>query len=147
MKQRSHKWIALLILLLVAATAFVFALEPGTAEDPLVTKSYVDAKIAALQNSGGTAEPAAGAVFTPVSVAAGKSLIGAGGTELILRSGKATAIDNGKDGVSDLTAGVDLRSGKAIGANHLLLVPRADGRGLRAGTDLWVMVKGPYTIQ
>jgi hypothetical protein len=66
---------------------------------------------------------------------------------LILRSGDAYAIDNGVDGLSDVTSAKDLKGGVTITANHLLLVPRADGRGIRAGSDLWVMVKGSYTIQ
>lgn len=113
----------------------------GTAGDPVVTKSYVDALFASV--SQGTEA----AVFEVVEVDAGASLIGGAGTELILRGGKATAIDNGADGVSDLTAGKDLRSGTAVALNHLLLVPRADGRGLRCESKSWVMVKGAYTIQ
>lgn len=133
-----------MILVLVVATAAVFAetYDPGSAEDPVVTKSYVDAQIAALKSSGGTAT-----VFEPINVKAGQKLIGGAGTELILRSGDAYAIDNGVDGLSDVTSAKDLKGGVTITANHLLLVPRADGRGIRAGSDLWVMVKGSYTIQ
>ena len=38
-------------------------------------------------------------------------------------------------------------SGQTVGANHLILVPREDGRGIYAITDITVMVKGIYTIQ
>jgi hypothetical protein len=136
--------VLIMILVLVVATAAVFAetYDPGSAEDPVVTKSYVDAQIAALKSSGGTAT-----VFEPINVKAGQKLIGGAGTELILRSGDAYAIDNGVDGLSDVTSAKDLKGGVTITANHLLLVPRADGRGIRAGSDLWVMVKGSYTIQ
>ncbi len=120
----------------------------GTAADPVVTKSYVDAQIAeAVETLRAEAEESGPEVFTAVLIEAGKSLIGDAGTELVLRSGQASAIDNGADGVSDLTAGADLKGGTAIVRNHYLLVPRADGRGIRCTTDCWVMVKGGYTVQ
>ncbi len=104
--------------------------EPGTESDPLVSKSYVDAKT----------------MYTPIQLTAGQRLVGSEGTEIILRSGIATAIDNGANGVSDITAGADLMTGTQVGLNHLLLVPRDDGRGITAVTDIWVMIRGDYTI-
>lgn len=117
--------------------------EPGSPEDPVVTKSYVDAQIAALQSGG----EVSAAVFEPVFVETGKSLMGGAGTELILRSGGALAIAKGQDGLSDVTEGKDLPGTLAVTRNHLLLVPRDDGRGIYAATDIWVMVKGTYTIE
>ncbi|PKM85074.1 MAG: hypothetical protein CVU86_04250 [Firmicutes bacterium HGW-Firmicutes-11] len=140
-KNRISVLITILVLVLATAAVFAETYDPGSAEDPVVTKSYVDAQIAALK-TGGTAS-----VFEPINVKAGQKLIGGAGTELILRSGDAYAIDNGVDGLSDVTSAKDLKGGVTITANHLLLVPRADGRGLEAGSDLWVMVKGSYTIQ
>ncbi|NLT47887.1 MAG: hypothetical protein GXX92_05675 [Clostridiales bacterium] len=117
--------------------------EPGSPEDPVVTKSYVDAQIAALKGGG----QASASVFQPVFVEKGKNLIGGEGTELILRSGGALAIAKGQDGLSDVTEGKDLAGTLAVTRNHLLLIPRADGRGIYAATDIWVMVKGTYTIE
>ncbi len=74
-------------------------------------------------------------------------MLGKSGTEIILRSGEATAIDNGANGVSDITEGKDLMTGHSIGQNHLLLIPKDDGRGLQAITDLFVMIRGPYSVQ
>lgn len=139
-----------LALLIVAATmlggAGIFGAESGagTAADPVVTKSYVDAKIAEIQSSSGSGESV---TFDPVFVGAGKKVLGGGGSELILRSGSATAVDNGVNGVSDLTDGKDLKGGSTVQKNHLLLVPRDDGRGILALTDTWVMIKGPYVIK
>lgn len=126
--------------LTVAAAAAVA--DPGSESDPVVTKSYVDSQIAQVKGSG-----TASGAYTVVEVKAGQRLLGQGGTEIILRSGEATAIDNGANGVSDMTDGKDLMTGQGIGLNHLLLVPRDDGRGLQALTDLFVMVRGPYTLQ
>lgn len=144
-----RKWISVIVcaVMIVSLTAAVYAAGAvGSEDDPVVTKSYVDAKIAELQNgsqgSGGETD-----VFHAVNIPAGKKLIGGEGTELILRSGSATALDNGADGVSDLTGGTDLRTGTAVAKNHLLLVPRADGRGIYAATEIWVMIKGAYTLE
>ncbi len=143
---------AVILAMSVIGVAFAASSGAGSSEDPLVTKSYVDglykeleAKIASSSAIGGA--PAAGSSFVVVEVPAGKSVIGEGGTELVLRSGQATAIDNGVDGVSDLTAAKDLKGGTQISANHLLLVPRSDGRGIKCGTLCYVMVKGAYTLE
>ena len=137
--------VLIVALALIVTTVAVGAAgyEPGSPEDPVVTKSYVDAQIAAVKDgAGGSA-----AVFEPVFVEAGKNLIGGAGTELILRSGGALAIAKGQDGLSDVTQGKDLSGGFAVTRNHLLLIPRADGRGINAATDIWVMVKGTYSIE
>lgn len=123
------------IFILVLVTGIGYALAgtdspAGSQGDPVVTKSYVDSKSA----------------FSPISLTAGQKLIGGEGCEIILRSGEATAIDNGANGISDLTDGKDLITGNWVFLNHLLLVPRSDGRGIKATTDIWVMVKGEYSI-
>ena len=104
---------------------------PGSETDPVVTKSYVDSKVS----------------YLPVKLEAGQTLIGDEGTEIILRSGEATAIDNGANGVSDISAGKDLMTGNVVVANHLLLIPRKDGRGIVVTTEAWVIIRGNYTIQ
>jgi len=168
-------------LLIAAALLFAFCsfaaaygedYEPGTAGDPIVTKSYVDKvvdgvelMIADLQSSISGLDRRVTALETaaesdpetPVQAAAGwevillqkgKSLLGKTGTEIVLRSGTATALDNGKNGVSDLTGGKDLRSGTSVAQNHLLLVPGDDGRGIKSTSDgCYVMVYGDYTIK
>ena len=122
---------ALCALIIISAAVWAANDAPGSPEDPVVSKSYVDSKTA----------------FSPVQLAAGQKLIGAEGTEIVLRSGEAVAIDNGENGVSDLTSGADLMAGDQAGQNHLLLVPRNDGRGIAAVTDIWVLIRGDYTIQ
>jgi len=83
--------------------------------------------------------------FEAIYVPAGRSLIADAGVEFILRSGNATAL-SGPDGMVDATGGRDIVNGQAIPANHLLLVPRTDGRGFRANSGVWVMIKGSYVI-
>lgn len=128
---------------------------PGSDQDPLVTKSYVDQAInnlAALIDNifpgePGTPPPTTATSLRVVQVAAGERLIASEGSEFILRSGNATAIGGTGGGIPDLTAGKDLPNNTAIPANHLLLFPRSDQRGIRATTNIIVMVRGEYTIE
>ena len=140
--------VLVLALVLVVSTAVVVGsgYEPGSSEDPIVSKSYVDSKIAeALAGLDGGG--AGGGTFTPINIGPGKKMIGGEGTELILRSGRAKAVATGSDGLSDVTVASDVKAGNNIVQNHLLLIPRDDGRGIEAITDIWVMVKGPYTVK
>ncbi len=106
-------------------------IDPGTAEDPLVAKSYLD-QLVRLQ---------------VLELEAGAVLRGEAGTEMVLRAGRAAAITTPQGGISDLTAGRDIQAGEAIPANHLLLIPRSDGRGLKALTDIVVLVRGGMTLE
>lgn len=119
------------VLVFTAAFAVFGDTNAGSAENPLVTKDYVDTRL----------------TYQTVHVLAGQRIIGGAGAEIILRSGEATAIDNGANGVSDITSGTDLMSGMQVGLNHLLLIPRDDGRGIAASTEGWIMVRGDFTIE
>lgn len=163
MKNRKTAATLILIALLIAANCltFVFADNvPGSSADPVVTKSYVDSMFNSLKaqiESGDVSAPAgssetsaavpAESSFIVVQLAAGESLIGEGGTEIILRSGAATAIGANGVGVSDVTVGKDLTDGVKIEKNHLLIVPRSDGRGIKCSTSAYIMVKGAYSVQ
>lgn len=148
LKKQGMVLLTVLAICLTATVAIAVAAsaQAGSSDDPLVTKSYVDGKIAEVkQNSGGSSGSAA--TYKAISLEEGQKLIGKDGTEIILRSGEATAIDNGSNGISDLTAGKDLWTGDTVNSNHQLLVPRADGRGIKAKTIIWVMVRGDYAIE
>lgn len=114
-----------------AATTTQSPPEPGSHLDPLITKSYFDQWV----------------TLQVVTVPAGKTLIGQAGAEFILRGGRATAIASANGGLSDVTDARDIRQGENVIANHLLVIPRTDGRGLKALTDLFVMVRGAYEIK
>ncbi|MCL2462149.1 MAG: hypothetical protein FWF44_05735 [Defluviitaleaceae bacterium] len=129
----------------------------GSAADPVVTQSYVDQKynqlLTMIQNMAqgqtapsGSPDNAAASSYTPVSASAGQTIICGEGTEIILRSGAAVAYCQGENGLSDVTQAVDLTNGMKLTANHLLIVPRADGRGVSVTADAWFLIKGDYTI-
>ncbi|HEU4964929.1 MAG TPA: hypothetical protein VFV52_13875 [Bacilli bacterium] len=141
---------------------------PGSADDPIVTKSYVDQKIAELNkttsstNGGtttgttgntGTTTPTGTSVagidtFKPIKLTAGQTLLGGEGTEIIVRGpGEVLAVAPGADGLSDITGALDIPNGQALAKNHMLLIPRKDGRGIKATAETYIMVRGTYTLQ
>jgi outer membrane murein-binding lipoprotein Lpp len=176
MKNRKT-WLALAaaaLLLIGGCFGAIFADDavPGSAADPVVSKSYMDAQVEILSTqisdmqaqidklqaavSEGSGTPSTPETpqttvdapkFEVVKVDAGKSIIGGASTEIVLRSGTATAIAGASGGVSDLTEGVDLATGTAVSKNHLLVIPVDDGRGIQCTSLCYVMVKGDYTMK
>jgi len=144
--------------------------QPGDAGDPLVTRRYVDERIARLEAEidslrgqmglapvpavdipsqpmiqWGDAAAAGVVPFEAVFVPAGYALTAEAGVEFILRSGHAIAV-SGADGMVNVTAGRDVVNGEEVPHNNLILVPRSDGRGLSVITDSWIMIKGLYDV-
>lgn len=138
--------------------------QPGTADDPVVTKSYVDQAIqqalkggvtttkpsAPSTSSGGSKGGGSTDVVEVVTVEPGQTLIAGAGAEFVVRAGKAVIYSSDADGVTDLTDGVDIKNGGAVTNNHLLSFPR-DGRGVQvqAGNkySLTVLVRGGYSLK
>jgi hypothetical protein len=157
------KYVAVLVIVAVAATFFVTdslqagtvadTTQPGSVQDPLVTKGYVDEKVAALVKTEvakitgtGTTTPAI-APLKVVQVKAGETLLVGAGGEMIVRNGKVTAVSATVNGIPDVTAGKDIAPGAVVGLNHLLIFP-VDGRGIKfadvASVVVNTMVRGPY---
>ena len=136
---------------------------PGSADDPVVTKSYVDQEIAALggtapapttppPTTGGSTTPVLGVdTFKVVELSEGQVINGGEGTEFIVRAGSAEAVigANAKGGLTDITGAANLAHGDEAEQNHMILVPRNDGRGLKETSDgtTFIMVRGNYSIQ
>lgn len=163
----------ILSILVVGTSVYAAKGEPGSSNDPLVTKSYVDSKIAELANGGSSAsmdkleskieaqaqiievltqemnglKQQKNSSYEVVSVPAGKSITGAQGTEIIVRSGSGQVLASAGGGLQDMTEGTDLLAGSDVPRYHLVIVPREDGRGIYAAKDLIVMVRGGYNIQ
>ncbi|CAH2214994.1 hypothetical protein [Tepidibacter aestuarii] len=138
--------------------------EPGSSGDPVVTKSYVDMKIDELAKNVTEVienintnkqkpdtevkpEDKSSNELEIVQIEAGQSIILESGSEIILRGGEGSIIDSELGGIADLTQGIDLRGGYDVPANHLLMVPRSDGRGIVAKTNCIFMVKGGYEVK
>jgi hypothetical protein len=143
------------VVLLCAVTGTVaYSSGVGTGSDPLVTKSYVDAQIEKIKTSQNTStstttqsSQSTETGYQTVSVPVGKKILGGDGTEIILRAGKGFVYITGKDGIADITTGQNLTAGVSVTQNHLLVVPRGDGRGIMVSEAAWFLVKGDYTIQ
>jgi len=146
---------------------------PGSVDDPVVTKSYVDQKIAAITgtnpgsgtNTGNGTNTGSGGTKTEdkpadqvddnnainiVTVPVGKTIIAKDGAQMVVRAGKAVAYSPDSNGIADVTDGTDIKSGSRVLNNHLILFPRG-GRGIlpEAGQkySLTVMVMGGYEIK
>jgi len=166
---RSKKWLASLAGAFVAGVVCVFAVystvtadsakTPGSADDPVVTKSYVDAKVAALVKAELDKLAASGAIggsggdqaaaLEVVKIPVGQTMMVKAGGEVVVRTGTAVAVSSDANGLSDVTAGADIAPGKPVAANHLILFPR-DGRGIThapdSKTDMIVLVRGGYEL-
>lgn len=142
--------------------------QPGTADDPVVTKSYVDQQIQQALKGGSSNSSSQGSTDSSssaqagntaasssdevkiVEVKPGQKLIAAAGAEFVVRAGKAVIYSEDPNGVADLTDGKDITNGGIVTNNHLLSFPRA-GRGIQHQEGqthpLTVMVRGGYSIQ
>ncbi len=118
---------------------FASSREPGTPEDPLVTRSYVDAQLKQYADRY--------LQWKVVELSPGQQLIGAAGAELIVRTGQAAAVDPVGNGIPDVTAGTNIAPGRNVPLNHHLIIPRTDGRGISAGTKSVVMYRGEVTVR
>ena len=108
---------------------------PGDSSDPIITLSYVEDVVKKELS------------FQVVNMKNGDVLIGEAGTEIILRMGTAEVIATQKGGLADLTSGTDLANGTNMPANHHLVIPVDDGRGIKAKDKVIVMVKGDFELK
>jgi hypothetical protein len=122
--------------------------EPGSEDDPLVTKSYVDKVVSELKSYLDKSSSVGQSIgsFEVVYLERGDRLIAGKGTEIILRSGIATVVDSENGGIADVTDGKDLKRTERAPQNHLLIVPRDDGRGLIAETNVVLTVRGSFKV-
>ncbi len=151
------KYKSLIVVLIFAIALVVVFAAPGSAEDPLVSVSYVEDKLDALKTEiiglleqpDDQPETSDGAVFEALSFANGSQIVFGASTEFIVRRGTATLIDPDANNLPDLTSGVDIVAGEEIPLNHHMLCPRRDGRGLTVADDsaeFWIMIKGDYIV-
>ncbi|HPJ22913.1 MAG TPA: hypothetical protein PLP30_10900 [Clostridia bacterium] len=89
-----------------------------------------------------------GTSYQVVKVDPGIRILASDTGEVILRSGTARVIGNEYgEGVSDLTSGTELKPGASVPKDHLILIPRGDGRGIITDTVCYIIYKGLYYLQ
>lgn len=169
MKTKMKVICALLCMTLVIGVAYATA---GSAEDPLVTLSYLNNIFAPqvtgeMENmvaeksteletrfnealaevpTGGTGGEAA-SVFSVVTLNKGQVLVGEIGCEVMLRVGTAECVSSGSTGLIDVTDGSVLGDGKELVKNHLYMVTIST-RSVKATADtVKVLVRGPYAVE
>ncbi|MCL2610108.1 MAG: hypothetical protein FWE02_00350 [Defluviitaleaceae bacterium] len=171
---KNLKKILISSLAILAATT-VYASTPGTQQDPLVSRSYLEQRLNQLTGTELSDEVLENIIetvianvmfqlqntpsvtqnplttealqFGPVFLEAGTVLIGDTGTELIIRGGVVQAYVYGADGIVNLTRGTEHFADDLLAHNELLLIPRRDARGIRVLSDSWVMIRGGYSIR
>ena len=139
-----------------------------SANDPLITLSYVEQmlkpqlkeqiknevveeiKKEGIPSSSSSSSGSVAATYEVISVSQGQQILAEGNDlscEIILRSGSASAVAPGGQGLSDLTAGNEISDGASLGRNHYIVIPRGDGRGVVVTTDIaYFMIRGEYRI-
>lgn len=150
---------AIIIFVLIAVVSMVYAStnDLGSKDDPIVTLSYLELKISQLKDyidkkifspgDSQSADSVDNLTYEVVELKKGQYLVAGAGTEVILRAGEATAIISPLGGLSDVTGAKDIQQDEKIPTDHLLIIPRDDGRGLRALSDSFLLVRGKYTIK
>ena len=104
----------------------------------LVTDEDFVERVAQAGGGTGTAQ----AEWQTVTLSAGKTLKLDAGTQVIVRTGSASAAGTG---LTDVTAGSRLTAGDTAVASHLFMATQ-DGAGLKAGASARVLVSGGYTV-
>ena len=156
---KKNRWFLRLLVLLALSGALnvtiTAAAEAGSADDPLVTLSYlnetfmdtimdrVDEKIA--QRDGQTGGAAASS-FSVVTLTSGQTLVGDIGCEVMLRVGSAVCVSFSAPGLIDETAASTLNNGGGLVQNHLYMMT-IENRGVKAtAATTKLLVRGSYTI-
>ena len=144
-----------------------YAAGAGSANDPLVTLSYlnntfsqkvqtmvndtVDARKAemeqALAKVLGQGGNGSGNVFTMVTLSKVQTLVGDVGCEVMLRIGTAVCGTSDSVGLIDTTSGSNLGSGGALAANHLYMVTISTRSVTATSNTVKVLARGPYTVR
>ncbi|MBQ4528343.1 MAG: hypothetical protein II998_09750 [Clostridia bacterium] len=154
--------VALLCVLIMCIPAS--SADPGSVDDPLITKSYVDGillpQIKSYVDSQISSIPAApgdnevvqipvasgSTVYNIVNVSKDQTVIGGKSCQMIMRMGSGVIVATSKGGVCDVTLGADLPNGTSAPSNHLLIIPVDDGRGIKMLSDGILMISGSYSV-
>jgi len=105
---------------------FLLAQDPGTAADPLVTKSYLDQFFR----------------FRPLVLAAKGNLHLPQGSLIVLRAGRLKIRSSEGKSLLDLTEGKEIPPDSFIPASHLIMAPDSGDVSLEAQTPSQILAMG-----
>ena len=149
---------AILILCALFVPAVVGAAEYLSENDPIVTLSYLkdifapklkeEIKVEISEAQAPAENVNTG--YVVLELLQGQKLTSLEGTvELIVRPGSSAQVisENADNGLSDISEMKEVLNGQEVGINHLLIIPRNDGRGIVVTSEkAYVLVRGAYTI-
>ena len=162
MKRKVKLLAAVLCAVLLMGAAYAATTGGGSAQDPLVTLSYLDGVFAPqmerrldamvaqavngleLPRQEEQGQPAS--LFHVVTLTRGQQLVGDVGCEVMLRVGSAICVTDEATGLIDTTDGSVLQNGGELAQNHLYMVT-ISVRTVEAAADTTkLLVRGPYLI-
>lgn len=168
-KTRSKKLFAFLAAAVVALGVLcpmaIYALEYLPDNDPIITLSYLkdillpqtkeelkaelkDELLGELRTEFSEQLPQTYVGYTVLELARDTKLTSQEGTvELIVRPGSSAVVvsDIPENGLSDISEMKEVLAGDEVGINHLLIIPRNDGRGIVITSETaYVLVRGNY---
>ena len=161
---KKNRWLrrgAALLLIAVVLAATISATAIGTAEDPLVSLSYLQKTFLGQVMADVTAvldqrdaeltadldEKIAAAAANQVTMSKGQQLIGDIGCEVMLRVGTAVCVSASKTGLIDQSDAIVLEDGDELVKNHLYMMT-IEERGVKATANtVKVLVRGTYTLK
>ena len=135
---KKDRWLLRAVVLLALSAGLMttasLAAEAGSAQDPLVTLSYLnDTFVSQIMQRG------------DLKIAE-RTLTGDIGCEVMLRVGSAVCVAPSDPGLIDETSGSALANGGSLVQNHLYMMT-IEGRGVRASAGtVKVMARGSYTV-
>ncbi len=112
--------------------------------DAIVNDAFI-ASVADKVASKVSSQNTGSATFSIVKLTSGQTLTAKVGCEVLLRIGTATCVSSGNPGLIDMSTGGELAGGGSLVKNHLYLCT-IDGRGVKATSNVTVLVRGPYSI-
>lgn len=143
-----------IVLLLSCLSVVAIAANYDPATDPIITLSYIEKKLIPdimkqVDNKINELKASVGGTYIVIELKKGETLLAKNdGTEVILRSGTAVVMAPLKNqGISNVTAGNDTLLNAPLIKNNLYIIPRADGRGVKATADCFFMVRGTYSVE
>ena len=165
---KSKKFIIVTAVILAIVTSLGITVAAyDSSEDPIISLSYlenifkkeiiatVDDKIAdmieyvkEMLDSFEVPTDTGSSAFEVIELKKGDAIYAVSACEIMLRSGKAVCIaPDAKQGIADYTSGEEILNGASFTKNHMCLIPRGDGRGLKATSEsVFIMVRGDYTL-
>lgn len=146
--------VACVVLLLSCLSVVAIAANYDPATDPIITLSYIEKKLIPdimkqVDNKIDQLKALVGGTYMVIELKKGETLLAKNdGTEVILRSGTAVVVALLQNqGISNATVGNDTLLNAPLIKNNLYIIPRADGRGVKATADCFFMVRGTYLVE